>query len=86
MVLKAYDTHSFYFGHGGRMYGGLPPRVIKDWKKRSDKKRPVQPAQLPLELPLPEQEEAPPHSDTDKGDRGVVIIDLIGGSLDDFCS
>ena len=85
MMPGVYDTSSAYTSHVRKMYGDLPlPHVVEDWKKRQNEKRPAQPVQLPLQLPLPEQE-APRHDDADKSDHGVVIIDLIESSLDDLC-
>ena len=54
----------------------LPPFIIEQIRKREEERRQHQEAPR-LELPLPQQREAPRKSIPDEeADRGIVIVDL----------
>lgn len=57
----------------------LDPWIIEEIRKREEKRdQDFERVELPLELPLQRDGDAPasPEPDKDKHDRGVVIIDL----------
>jgi hypothetical protein len=58
----------------------LPPFIIEQIRRREDQERTrhEQPrVEIPVERPVPRAPQAP----EDSGDRGVVIIDLLGDDI-----